>query len=132
MRLLPPALVAGCLSAFVSASAFAQTPPKAAWGFEESTGTTTSDSSSNGNTGALSGPTWSAGRIGNALSFDGVNDRVEVADSDTLDFTTGLTISAWLKPASAPSSSVVMVKESATTGWSYALHFLSDGRLQVV
>src|SRR5437588_810659 len=42
----------------------------AAYGFEEGIGTTTADATGNGNTGALSGTTWStAGRFGKALAF---------------------------------------------------------------
>jgi hypothetical protein len=55
------------------------------WKFDEGTGTTTADSSGNGNTGILTnGPLWTAGRIGNALYFDGIDDNVTVADSNSL------------------------------------------------
>src|SRR5215510_6127367 len=43
------------------------------WKFDEGKGTTAADSSGNGNKGALVGrPVWTAGKIGNALSFDGI------------------------------------------------------------
>ena len=42
-------------------------------------GTVAYDSSGNGNDGNLiNGPTWTDGKIGNALSFDGVNDMFNV------------------------------------------------------
>ncbi len=51
---------------------------------------TTADKSGNGNTGTLSNATWSTtGKFGNALSFNGTNASVSVADSNSLDLTTG-------------------------------------------
>ncbi len=74
----------------------------AAWGFNEGTGTTTADASGNGNTGTISGATWTtAGRYGNSLTFDGVNDLVVVNASSSLNLTTGMTLSAWVYPTVA-------------------------------
>ena len=54
------------------------------------------------NGGAITGASWtSAGKIGGALSFDGVNDLVTVTDSASLDLTTGMTLEAWVRPTSA-------------------------------
>ena len=39
-----------------------------------------------------------AGMYGQALSFDGSNDLVTIADANDLDFTTGMTLEAWVKP----------------------------------
>ena len=50
----------------------------AAYGFDEGSGTTATDASGNGRTGAVTGATWAAGRYGGALSFDGTNDYVVV------------------------------------------------------
>lgn len=46
--------------------------------FDEGIGRVASDSSGNGNNGSISGATWIVGKIGNGLSFDGVNDYVRV------------------------------------------------------
>ncbi len=40
------------------------------WKFDENQGTTANDSSGNGNTGTITAPTWTAGKINTALSFD--------------------------------------------------------------
>ena len=82
------------------------TPPPpglvASFAFEEGTGTTLTDRSGNGQNGTISGAAWSAaGKYGNALSFDGVDDLVSVADSNLLDLTTGMTIEGWLRPTTA-------------------------------
>ncbi len=66
--------------------------------FNEGTGTTATDTTGNGNTGTLiNGPAWTTGKTGGALSFDGSNDSVYVANSSSLNTaTTGLTVSAWV------------------------------------
>jgi len=49
------------------------------WNFDEGAGTVVSDSSGNNNTGTLTnGPLWTAGKVGNALNFDGTNDYVSI------------------------------------------------------
>jgi len=67
------------------------------WGFDEGSGTTTFDSSGNGNNGTLiNGPVWIDGKYGKALDFDGVDDYVEVEDSSSLHFSTSVTLMAWV------------------------------------
>jgi hypothetical protein len=84
----------------------------AAYGFEES-GTSVIDASGSGNTGTISGATRTAsGRFGSALSFDGVDDWVTVADAASLDLTTGMTLEAWLYPTALGTSwRTVAIKE---------------------
>ena len=67
----------------------AGTGPVAAYSFDTATGTSLTDNSGSGNTGSISGATWtSAGKSGGALAFDGVNDIVTVADKASLDLST--------------------------------------------
>ncbi len=82
------------------------TPPGlvGAWAFAEGSGTTTADSSGNGNAGTLAGASWTTqGRYGNALSFNGTSSTVRVADSASLDLTTAMTLSAWIEPTASQS-----------------------------
>jgi hypothetical protein len=51
-------------------------PVKAAWAMNEGSGSTVYDTSGMGNNGTIYGATWISGRYGNALSFDGVDDRL--------------------------------------------------------
>jgi len=46
--------------------------------FNQDSGTTVTDSSGNGNDGTLVGGTWTEGRSGNAISFDGVDDSIQI------------------------------------------------------
>ncbi len=61
--------------------ALAQVPWAGYWRLDEKTGTTAADTSPFKNDGTLknfTGNPWVAGKIGNALSFDGVDDYVEI------------------------------------------------------
>ncbi|MCD6156254.1 MAG: DUF2341 domain-containing protein, partial [Candidatus Atribacteria bacterium] len=61
------------------------------WKFDEGSGSTASDSSGLGNDGTINGASWTEGKYGQALSFDGSGDYVEApAISDER------TISLWL------------------------------------
>ena len=83
-----------------------------AWGFNETAGTTANDASGAGNPGTLSGPTrTTAGKYGSALAFDGVNDLVTVADANSLDLTTGMTLEAWVRPTAGGNWKTVLLKE---------------------
>lgn len=71
-----------------------------AWLFNESKGNIAKDASGNGNDGALkNGPAWVDGKFDKALQFDGVDDYVDIADTDKLSGGDGkkLTIVAWFK-----------------------------------
>jgi flagellin-like protein len=71
---------------------------KGIWHFDEGSETTTYDNSGNGNNGTLvNGPTWTSGKIESAVNFDGTDDYVSVPDADSLDFTTAMTVMAWVK-----------------------------------
>ena len=73
----------------------------AAYGFDTGSGTAVTDGSGNGNNGTLTNATWAgatAGRFGNALSFNGTNALVSIPDSNSLDLTAGMTIEAWINP----------------------------------
>ena len=97
----------------------------AAYGFEETSGTAALDRSGSGNTGTVAGPTRTAsGKFGRALSFDGVNDIVNIADSSSLDLTTGMTLEAWVRP-NATAWRTVLLKERPS-GLAYALYGSTD------
>ncbi len=103
----------------------------AAYGFEEGTGTTLSDASGNANNGTLqNGAIWvTGGRIGKALRFDGVNDLVSVADSNSLDLTNGMTLEAWVYPTGSMSGwDAILIKEYST-GLLYSLYANGDGNV---
>jgi hypothetical protein len=82
-----------------------------ALGFDEGARTSTSDASGSNNNGTIPGATWTVGRFGGALSFDGVNDLVSVADSTSLDPSSGMTLQAWLQPRALGGYTTAILKE---------------------
>ncbi len=74
----------------------------AAWGFNEGTGSGAADVSGFANGGAINGAGWTTqGRFGGGMSFNGGSSEVDVPDANSLDLTSGMTLEAWVKPASS-------------------------------
>lgn len=106
------------------------------WHFDETMGTTAADSSGNGNDGTLVGDTaWVAGKFGNALSFDGAGDRVEVARDASLE-PSNVTVECWVKGSTLKSYQYIVAKYYTGGHASYGLYtgsskglffYVSDG-----
>ena len=58
---------------------------------------TAADSIGANNGTLISGTTYSAGQVGQAFSFDGVNDRIGIADSESLKLSGSMSIEGWIK-----------------------------------
>ena len=98
----------------------------AAYSFNEASGGTLNDRSGKGHTGTISGAAWTTqGKYGSALTFDGINDWVTVADTADLDLTTGMTLEAWVRPSSLGSWRTVLLKQSPG-GLAYSLYASND------
>jgi hypothetical protein len=101
-------VTAGVVFAVVYSAAFtgAQSSNlRAAYRFDEGSGTTVKDASGNNNMGTVTGASWGAGQFGSALSFDG-NDLVSIPNSTSLDIGgTALTLEFWVNISAAASSS---------------------------
>ncbi|MDD8017219.1 MAG: glycerophosphodiester phosphodiesterase family protein [Bacteroidota bacterium] len=71
---------------------------------ENGTDTLIYDATSNANNGIIkNGPVISEGLLGNALSFDGVNDYVQFNTSPSFDVSSAVSVSVWAKLAYLPS-----------------------------
>ena len=69
--------------------------PVGEWKFEEGKGTAANDSSGNAYTGTLTtGPTWTTGKTGKGINFDGSDDFVDVGTSTS----SVKTVSFWVYP----------------------------------
>jgi hypothetical protein len=81
------------------------------WPLNEGSGTVTRDYSTSGNTGTLVGsPTWTSGKYGKALSFNGSSNYVTIPDpSNIFSFlsSTNFTVSLWVKPTSIASGAFI-------------------------
>lgn len=89
------------------------------WRFDEGSGTTAKDSSGNGNDGTLQGanglPTRTAGVSGNALSFDGVDDLVDVGNKSNGSLLK--TVSFWVYSNSEINKSSIPGRQPLTFGF---------------
>lgn len=103
----------------------------AAYPFSEVSGSTTADVSGNNNTGTLAtGTTWTTGKYGNGLQFDGTNGRVTIADAPSLDLGNTGTIAAWVKLNSLNRWHGVIAKGAANNDsvHNYALEINNSNR----
>lgn len=93
----------------------------AAYGLKQGSGTTATDSSGNGITGTLSGATWTpAGKFGNALSFNGSSNYVDLGNPTALQTTGSITWTAWVKATSTPvDDGQIIAKSNGTSGWQF-------------
>ena len=78
---------------------------------DESTGTSAGDATVQSNTGVLVGaPTWTTGKIGNALSFNGTSQRVTIPHSTQNNLET-LTVSVWIKTSQVPGAETTVLEK---------------------
>jgi len=78
--------------------------PVGHWKLDENTGVLARDASENSNAGTLGGdgagtdvPTWTQGKLGPGLEFDGDNDYVGIGGLSSAP-STAVTLAAWIKP----------------------------------
>jgi hypothetical protein len=99
----------------------------AAYSFDAGSGPSVADLSGLGNTGSIANATWAAaGHSGSALSFNGTNAWVTVADAPSLDLRGAMTVEAWVKPTRVGAWATAVIKEAAPDELSYGLYASSD------
>lgn len=92
------------------------------WKLDDGTGTVAGDSSGNNNHGTLQGgASFGAGHSGGGLVISGASQRVVVPDAPSLDFTTAITIAAWISPTSKATQTVIGKGNSSVDGYELAL-----------
>ena len=97
---------------------------------DETSGTTATDSSGNGNDGTLtymSGNEWTAGQIDGALELDGSNDYVNVGDAASLDITDAITVTAWIKPNASQSGYKRLIEKHYASSWYFGYSSGANG-----
>ena len=107
---------------------------------DESEGTLAMDSSGYVNNGTLVNssnrcansncPVWTAGRFGNGIQLDGLDDYVNVSDSSSVNITGNtLTLSAWVRinrTASTDTTQTIISKTAASDSEQYVLLYTAD------
>jgi len=90
------------------------------WLFNEGSGGQVFDLSRNNNTGAFgagaASPTWSSGKFGSALSFDG-GDYVNCGNNPSLDISTYLSGSAWVYLLADTTGYIACKRDGDTCSW---------------
>src|SRR6185369_15846727 len=125
----------GAFSASSTATVAAGTPGLgAAYGFSEGSGTTTADASGNNNTATLgTGASWStAGKFGNAVSFNGTSGFLTVLDSNSLDLGATGTIEAWVNIAAGSRWHGIVAKGNTNSNpaMNYALEISNSNKVE--
>jgi hypothetical protein len=92
------------------------------WKFDETNGTVAYDSSGNGNDGNLTnGPTWTDGRIGGALSFDGTDDHIIMHNFLGIGGRNPRSITAWIKTTTFNSTICEYGKDQDSQRWTFLI-----------
>src|SRR5258705_10451666 len=108
--------------------------PVASWSFEQCDGTTYSGP------GAQNGVVCAFGPRGFTAKFDGADDQIVMTGSASYRFSTAMTMSAWVRPASTSSTRAIANKWTSTNAYKpdisggkyrYSL-FLTDGTTQTI
>jgi len=99
----------------------------AGYAFNETSGPTAADASGHGISGTLTnGPTFTAGKYGNAITLDGVNDFVALGNPALLQFTGSMTASAWVFANSFPADDAAVVSKMTSSAVGYQLDLTAD------
>ena len=80
------------------------------WEFDDGEGDIAYDSIGDNN-GIIYGANWTNGYIGGALSFDGIDDYVDVPDDSSISLLPNGSISAWFKSYNSFSSSTALLSK---------------------
>ncbi|WP_143591706.1 LamG-like jellyroll fold domain-containing protein [Thermoactinospora rubra] len=81
----------------------------AAYGMNEGTGTAVADASGKNNNGTGQNITWTTGKYGKAVSFNGTSSSIGIPHTPSLT-PAALTLSAWVKPAAIDGTRTVLSK----------------------
>ncbi|MFN8353059.1 MAG: LamG-like jellyroll fold domain-containing protein [Spirosomataceae bacterium] len=91
--------------------------------FNETSGTTAADATGNNNNAVLTnGTIFSAGKNGNAVSLNGSNQYLTVNNSSSLNPTSAITLSVWMKANSLSGNRVIFKKQSWSASYELAVY----------
>ncbi|MGB5019049.1 MAG: LamG domain-containing protein, partial [Candidatus Moraniibacteriota bacterium] len=103
------------------------------WSFNEGTGTLAGDASVNKNTGTLTnGPTWVSGKLGQAVSLDGVNDYIDMGNSSALKPSFPFSVSTWAMIPSGGSAVMITTADTVSPVGEYSGYSVAIATNQIV
>ena len=95
------------------------------YSFDEGRGYAAGDSSGNGNTGTFAGttlPSWTPGKRGGALSFNGSTAKINLSNSASFSsLTSSFTVSHWIKTAYSTAQMYTVANAGSGNGWRFGL-----------
>lgn len=107
-------------------------PPVGEWRLDENKGNTAYDTSGNGYSSAsfAGSTTWTIGKFGTGLTFDGVDDNVRITEAANIDLgatTDSYTVSSWFKTGTTyTGSGSMLAKDSGTAVFPFELYISSS------
>lgn len=124
--------------------------PVGHWRFDECEGTVAHDVSGNENHGTINigatapqtavgtcqtpGTAWgngAAGKLNSAMSFDGVDDWVDVGNNPSIaNFTTNFTVSAWIYPNSSDAGGIV-ARNNRGSPWNHLIQMMGATSVRI-
>jgi hypothetical protein len=103
------------------------------WKLDDGGGSVALDWSGRGNHGTIIGdPEWVVGRVDGALDFDGLDDCINCGNPASLDITSQITLSAWVKTDAAGNGAnqSYVTKMVAGENSSYTLRHINTNNIQ--
>ncbi len=109
--------------------------PAGYWSFNEGTGTNAKDNATSQHNGTLTGATWTAGKISNAVNYDGVGDHVDANDPASMQFerTDSFSLQAWFYRNSTGSTENIIATGNAGGGdQGYSIRLNQTGGIEFI
>lgn len=101
------------------------------WRMNEGSGNTVADSSGYNFNGTRNGATWVAGHSGQALSFNGTSDYVDITYSSAMNFIDNFTLAAWINPSATTSlRRIITLPADGPTGTEQYSLLINAGNLE--
>lgn len=107
------------------------------WRLDDGSGSSATDSSTNGSTGTLNNMEvgdWTTGQMDGALDFDGSNEYISIPDANHLDITGTVTLSAWIRsdsyPATGDYDSIIVKGNAGTPAINYGMETYGQSSTQ--
>jgi len=93
------------------------------WNFDEGTGDTAYDSVGGNHGILLNEPNWTAGKVSEALEFNGLDEYVDLGTNSSLKPALPITYSAWIKRSSADWTDIIVCLGRGDTDWYFGSWF---------
>ncbi|MEM4257695.1 MAG: LamG-like jellyroll fold domain-containing protein [Candidatus Thermoplasmatota archaeon] len=100
------------------------------WHLDEGTGSIAYDTSTYHNDGIITGATWTPGKIGSCLYFDG-NDYITIPHNSSLDITQPFRVEAWIRTAATDNYLIIVDKLQYTTNGRGFTLYINGGVLRL-